>query len=152
MNRQVITFFSLFTLILVLSVYYILIPPASTNQSVSTDNSMQDLLDLKRSEQKSVQNEILASSTSTGEQLNDALNIISETQTNENIELNVKNKLTELGFENVFCEIDHEVIKITISKKNHNIEDVLLVMEHVDELCNQKYTPEIKFINEWLAI
>lgn len=148
MNRQVITFFSLFTLILVLSVYYILIPPASTNQSVSTDNSMQDLLDLKRSEQKSVQNEILASSTSTGEQLNDALNIISETQTNENIELNVKNKLTELGFENVFCEIDHEVIKITISKKNHNIEDVLLVMEHVDELCNQKYTPEIKFINE----
>lgn len=148
MNRQVITFFSLFTLILVLSVYYILIPPASTNQSVSTENSMQDLLDLKRSEQKSVQNEILASSTSTGEQLNDALNIISETQTNENIELNVKNKLTELGFENVFCEIDHEVIKITISKKNHNIEDVLLVMEHVDELCNQKYTPEIKFINE----
>lgn len=148
MNRQVITFFSLFTLILVLSVYYILIPPASTNQSVSTDNSMQDLLDLKRSEQKSVQNEILASSTSTGEQLNDALNIISETQTNENIELNVKNKLTELGFENVFCEIDHEVIKITISKNNHNIEDVLLVMEHVDELCNQKYTPEIKFINE----
>ena len=148
MNRQVITFFSLFTLLLVLSVYYILIPPASTNQSVSTDNSMQDLLDLKRSEQKSVQNEILASSTSTGEQLNDALNIISETQTNENIELNVKNKLTELGFENVFCEIDHEVIKITISKKNHNIEDVLLVMEHVDELCNQKYTPEIKFINE----
>ena len=148
MNRQVITFFSLFTLILVLSVYYILIPPASINQSVSTDNSMQDLLDLKRSEQKSVQNEILASSTSTGEQLNDALNIISETQTNENIELNVKNKLTELGFENVFCEIDHEVIKITISKKNHNIEDVLLVMEHVDELCNQKYTPEIKFINE----
>ena len=118
MNRQVTTFFSLFTLILVLSVYYILIPPASTNQSVSTDNSMQDLLDLKRSEQKSVQNEILASSTSTGEQLNDALNIISETQTNENIELNVKNKLTELGFENVFCEIDHEVIKITISKKN----------------------------------
>lgn len=148
MNRQVITFFSLFTLILVLSVYYILIPPASTNQSVSTNNSMQDLLDLKRNEQKSVQNEILASSTSTGEQLNDALNIISETQTNENIELNVKNKLTELGFENVFCEIDHEVIKISISKKNHNIEDVLLVMEHVDELCNQKYTPEIKFINE----
>lgn len=148
MNRQVITFFSLFTLILVLSVYYILIPPASTNQSVSTNNSMQDLLDLKRNEQKSVQNEILASSTSTGEQLNDALNIISETQTNENIELNVKNKLTELGFENVFCEIDHEVIKITISKKNHNIDDVLLVMEHVDELCNQKYTPEIKFINE----
>ena len=55
MNRQAITFLTLFSLILVLSIYYILLPPENTvnevavnNQEISQIEALQKNLDKER--------------------------------------------------------------------------------------------------------
>ena len=75
MNRQAITFFSLFSLILVLSVYYMMIPPIDNNKNINQDMeiSLQEKLNAKRENDIQIQNDILASSASSSEQLNEAL-------------------------------------------------------------------------------
>lgn len=154
MNKQAITFFSLFSLILVLSVYYVMIPPVDETVTTqdNTEQTLQDKLDEKRNQQTQEQNDILASSTSSGEDLNQALETLSENKTASNVETTITNKLKELGYENAFCEISGEIIKVTITKKDSTKEDALVVMEAVLNACEQKYSPEIKFIDEWLAI
>ena len=154
MNKNAITFFSLFSLILILSVYYILLPPIESNDflEVTSLNTLQEKLDLKRSEQYESQNQILASSSSTGFQLNEALEIINENKKFSDLESRVKTKLNDMGYSDVFCEICDDVIKITIKKEDASKEDVIQIMECVDDLTNQKYSPELKFIDEWLAI
>lgn len=150
MNKQAITFFSLFSLILVLSVYYVMIPPVDETVTTqdNTEQTLQDKLDEKRNQQTQEQNDILASSTSSGEDLNQALETLSENKTASNVETTITNKLKELGYENAFCEISGEIIKVTITKKDSTKEDALVVMEAVLNACEQKYSPEIKFIDE----
>ena len=113
MNRQAITFFSLFSLILVLSVYYMMIPPIDNNKNINQDMeiSLQEKLDAKRENDIQIQNDILASSASSSEQLNEALSQMDETTQHINLETLVKNKLIELGYKDVFCEIDEDIMK-----------------------------------------
>lgn len=150
MNRQAITFFSLFSLILVLSVYYMMIPPIDNNKNINQDMeiSLQEKLDAKRENDIQIQNDILASSASSSEQLNEALSQMDETTQHINLETSVKNKLIELGYKDVFCEIDEDIIKITIQKTNGNNEDVVKIIECVDNATEGKYSPEIKFISQ----
>lgn len=150
MNKQAITFFSLFSLILVLSVYYMMIPPIDhVDSNLSTnEETLQDKLQSKHENEKQTQNDILASSVSTSQEVNDALNDMDETNTNITLETKVKNELTNKGYSNVFCEIDENVIKITIKKEKATSDEVVDIMECVDSICNQKYMPEIKFIDE----
>ncbi|MFQ8593719.1 MAG: hypothetical protein ACLSAL_09365 [Thomasclavelia spiroformis] len=68
MNRQAITFLTLFSLILVLSIYYILLPPENTanqvslnDQEVSQIEMMQKNLDKEREDLISKNNAIIAS-------------------------------------------------------------------------------------------
>ena len=65
MNRQAITFLTLFSLILVLSIYYILLPPENTanevavnNQEVSQIEALQKNLDKEREDLISENNAI----------------------------------------------------------------------------------------------
>ena len=52
MNKQAFTFLTLFSLILVLSIYYIMLPPTSQNEVVQNDIStieqLQNQLDKKK--------------------------------------------------------------------------------------------------------
>ena len=51
--------------------------------------------------------------------------------------------------ENIVKRINkNAVIKITIKKEDASKEDVIQIMECVDDLTNQKYSPELKFIDE----
>lgn len=64
MNKQAFTFLTLFSLILVLSIYYIMLPPQTQEETVTTAEStitqLQEQLDLKRDEIISKNNEIIA--------------------------------------------------------------------------------------------
>jgi len=149
MNKQAITFFSLFSLILVLSVYYVMIPPIDDSIEITqAEESLKDKLSLKRNEETDIQNNILASSSSSGEELNKAIESINETKQAISIETKITNELNKLGYQNVFCEIDQTVIKITITYPNASKDDAIKVMDVVMKNCNEKYSPEIKFINE----
>ena len=71
MRKQAITFLSLFTLILVLSIYYLLVPPVEeesvsvSNEESSTIDVMQNELDQLHENSISDNNDVIASSKST---------------------------------------------------------------------------------------
>lgn len=149
MNKQAITFFSLFSLILVLSVYYVMIPPLSYNTEQSAQEvSLEDQLQEKRETESESQRDILASSQSTGEELNQALEKLSKASEVTSLETKVTEALNTLGYNQVFCEVNEQIIKVTITKKDATQEDAIKVMDEVVNICKGKYRPEIKFINE----
>ena len=87
MNRQAITFLTLFSLILVLSIYYILLPPEDTanqvslnDQKISQIEMMQKNLDKEREDLIGKNNAIIASSKSSSDEIASALASISETK------------------------------------------------------------------------
>ena len=118
MNKQAFTFLTLFSLILVLSIYYIMLPPASQTEVVQNEQStieqLQNQLDKKREEIISKNNEIIAKESSTSESINEALETISETKNLSEKEKSIVSKLTELGYQESYVEIDNQTVKITI--------------------------------------
>lgn len=150
MNKQAITFFSLFSLILVLSVYYMLIPPSSSKDGVltTTITKLQDALSQKRQETTQASNEVVASEVSSSTEIDAALTTINETKKAENIETKVTQAISELGYSHVFCELEGSLLKITITKSDASKEDASIIMDKVLKVCDQKVIPEIKFIGE----
>lgn len=159
MNRQAITFLSLFSLILVLSVYYVMLPPVNQeNQDIavseveendgSENKSMQDELEKKREEKIEKNEEVISSNTSTNDEVSNALEAIDETKAMQSEEEKVTAALNEAGYENVFVEITHKTIKVTVNQKETKDDDAVNVMKLVMEKTQQKYTPEIKFVSE----
>ena len=126
MNRQAITFLTLFSLILVLSIYYILLPPENTanqvslnNQEVSQIEMMQKNLDKEREDLISKNNAIIASSKSNSDEIASALASISEAKETAALEK-----------------------KIT---------DANSIIKAVMEKTNNEYQVEVKFISEtWI--
>ena len=84
MNKQAFTFLTLFSLILVLSIYYIMLPPSSNQEVVTntqtTIEQLQQQLNKKRDDIIAKNNEIIAKESSTSDSINEALETISETK------------------------------------------------------------------------
>ena len=60
MNKQAITFLSLFSLILVLSVYYIMLPPASNlDQDITVNEQESETYDVAKMQEELEDNSIL---------------------------------------------------------------------------------------------
>lgn len=152
MNKQAFTFLTLFSLILVLSIYYMMLPPESQDNTVSkTESTIQQLqqqLDQKRENIISKNNEIIAKESSTSESINEALETISKTKTIGEKEKNIISKIKELGYEEVFVEIDNQTVKATILKKDATQTDASQVIKAVLDLVGNNYQVEVKFINE----
>lgn len=156
MNRQAITFLSLFSLILVLSVYYVMLPPVETSESEQvsetnieeTSDQLQTQLDEKRNEAVKENQEIISSSVSSSDEVSQALEEIEETKQIQTEESAVTEALKQAGYENVFVEIQNKTIKVTITKKEASSRDAAEVIKIITEKTSQKYSPEIKFVSE----
>ena len=152
MNKQAFTFLTLFSLILVLSIYYIMLPPTSENEVVQNDIStieqLQNQLDQKREDIITKNNEIIAKESSTSESINEALETISETKNVTEKEKLIVSKLKEVGYSQSYVEIDQQTIKITILKKEATQTDASQVNKEVLNLVGDSYQVEVKFIEE----
>lgn len=152
MNKQAFTFLTLFSLILVLSIYYIMLPPVPQNevvtQSQSTIEQLQDQLDKKRNDIISKNNQIIAKESSTSDSINEALETISETKNKGEQEKKIVDKIKELGYQDAFVEIDQSTIKITVLQKEATQSDASKVIKAVLELVGDQYQVEVKFIAE----
>ena len=152
MNKQAFTFLTLFSLILVLSIYYILLPPTSQNEVVQNDIStieqLQNQLDKKREDIITKNNEIIAKESSTSESINEALETISETKNVTEKEKSTVTQLGELGYQESYVEIDNQTVKITILKKDATQSDASNVIKEVLNLVGDSYQVEVKFIDE----
>ena len=152
MNKQAFTLLTVFSLILVLSSYNIMLPPTSQNEVVQNDISaieqLQNQLDKKREDIITKNNEIIAKESSTSESINEALETISETKNVTEKEKSIVTQLGELGYQESYVEIDNQTVKITILKKDATQSDASNVIKEVLNLVGDSYQVEVKFIDE----
>lgn len=153
MNKQAFTFLTLFSLILVLSIYYIMLPPVQDKEPVSktqlsTIQQLQVQLDKKREDIINKNNQIIAKESSTSDSINEALETISETKSLAEKEKTIISQLKELNYNEIYVEIDNETIKITALKKDANQKDASLIINKVLGIMGENYQVEVKFISE----
>lgn len=155
MNRQAITFLTLFSLILVLSIYYILLPPENTanevavnDQEVSQIEALQKNLDKEREDLISENNAIIASSESDSDKIASALATISEAKETAALEAKITKTVNEAGFKNAFVEVENKTIKVVVDKKDGSGNDANNIIKAIMEETKNEYQVEVKFISE----
>ena len=158
MNRQAITFLTLFSLILVLSIYYILLPPENTanevavnNQEVTQIEALQKNLDKEREDLISKNNAIIASSESDSDKIASALATISEAKETAALEAKITKIVNDAGFKNAFVEVENKTIKVIVDKKNGSGNDANSIIKSIMDKTKNEYQVEVKFISEaWI--
>ena len=152
MNKQAITFLSLFSLILVLSIYYIMLPSqdtqTSTNNDLNTIEELQTALDQKRDQIIAENNDIIAKESSTSESISKALETISETKELKDKEKEILTLIQNAGYQDVYVEIDGKLVQVTIIKKDATNTDANNVIKTVLQSLGDEYQVEVKFVNE----
>lgn len=155
MNRQAITFLTLFSLILVLSIYYVLLPPETETNEVAVNSDelsqieiLQEELDQKRADLISENNAIIASSESNSDEIASALASISEAKETAALEKEITKIINDAGFKSAFVEVENKTIKVVVDKKNGKEADANSIIKAVMEKTNNEYQVEVKFISE----
>lgn len=158
MNKQALTFLSLFSLILMLSIYYILLPPVDTTLPVNdiVQNENEDTIDFsalktdletRRNNEVAGYNAIIASSSSSVAQITEALEKIDMVNVNKELENQLTTSIKELGYEEVFVELSDQVARINVKKENGTSEEVTKIINTSYQLLDSKYLIEVKFIS-----
>ena len=152
MNRQAITFLTLFSLILVLSIYYILLPPeGEASEELSQIEVLQQNLEKERADLISENNAIIASSDSDSNKIAAALANISEAKETAALEAKITKIINDAGFKNAFVEVENKTIKVVIDKKEASSSDANSIIKTVMEKTKNEYQVEVKFISEtWI--
>lgn len=163
-NKQKLWFLTLFSLILILSVYYITMPSellTTTNNNSNTDinetnknvsatevdalTAMQVELDEERSAKAAEYNEILTNKETTTEEKNnayDGLKSIDELKSKEEL---LKKKIKEELKLNTFIKIDNNNISVTVKKSEHDYSLANKVMVLVQKQYDTKVYVSVKF-------
>ena len=150
MNKHAFTFLTLFTLVLLLSAYYITLPNETypkDNLIVSSDGNDAEYLDVlnkQRADQQNSNNNTIAS----GDSFVDKQNAISNN--NELDDLSEKEKqitdaLNESDLEGCFVEIVNNVVRVVGKKDNKSNENVRKIMKIVYENVEKEKLVEVLF-------
>ena len=165
MNRQLIAFLSLFSLTLVLSVYYVLIPKVNVDNTISNPDQVVngEILDAQAAyfenlsiERDSIykgyydqQNNILSSSSYSNLEKENALKLIEEYKKEEVQLLELENCVKCIGYQNVFVEYinsDIHVITSCIDSKNEAYEAAQIIFT-IQDLLDKEENIFIEFHN-----
>ena len=157
MNRQLISFLSLFSLVLILSIYYITLPFDSTNISDAPVNvQIQDstevyfatLTSQKNAEYELIlaeNNAVLASATATVEEKAVALENISRLNNVMALESTTAESIVDSGFAAAYVENYDNVVNVVVYKEDPSKVDAANIMNIVFTNFGNNVTPEIKF-------
>lgn len=149
MNRQVVAFLSLFSLVLVLSVYYVMLPIGVKGQINSdvVDNIIVNSSDpyiesiiltrtMSFEEVINAQLEVAGSSEYTASEKVKALETVAAIRQDMQVEENLRSVIKEAGFPSAFVEVVEEenyINILTVSKTKSN-DEVLKIYDCVDSL------------------
>lgn len=164
-NKQKLWFLTLFSLILVLSVYYITMPSelltttkntnnketkSTTNVSVTeTDvlTALQVEADEERAALAAEYNEILTNKETSTEEKNNAYNGLKEIDEVKAKEEELEKKLKKELKLDSFIKIDSNNVSVTIKKKDHDYSLANNVMRLIQEEYQNKMYVSVKFQN-----
>lgn len=160
-NKQKLWFLTLFSLILVLSVYYITMPTDLLNAKEVTNNSENDIIvnvvnedslsilrvmkEEERLEEINDLKVILNNSESTTEEKNNAyekMKLIEETKSKENA---LENIIKEKFNLKAFIKINNNQIKVVIESTEHSYELANNIIKSIQEEYDEKVFISVKF-------
>ncbi len=163
MNKQNIWFITLFSLIIVLSIYYITMPSDLMIQSneIKTEETEKEVInDVEEStilvslrieaeeeylkEMESLKS-VLASNDSTITEKNNAFEQIKSLSNIKGEQEKLEEKLSEAISSNVFVRIDGNQIKVVVDKKEHDTKLANQIMRLVQENYKNKMYITVKF-------
>lgn len=153
MNRQAVAFISLFSLILMLSVYYVTLDDNSISviepqdhEKIDVDDQtvMKDQVDGKLDEEILKQKEVLGSNEPSGAEKSEALEKISLIESVKKSQEALTKLLTDKGYKNL-VEISDSLVRITIYEESKSDELANEIMLLVYPLIDQEKSVEIYF-------
>ena len=160
MNKQLVSFLSLFSLVLVLAIYYVMLPFSSNNlgdiNNVPVINEQEDeteayfvSLELQKTEAYEElideQESILASSTSTAEEKACALQEIARLEELMGKESEAVAAIVDAGYPAAYVETYDQGIKVVVYKDDATKQDAAVVMGLIIDEFGMELMPEIRF-------
>ena len=150
MNRQAIAFLTMFSLVLMLAVYYITMPIQQGDETpvVSTPNTFEQMkIELSNKQQSLLESytATMASSTSTSQEKAIAMEQMSKLNQVMNDEKIYTDMMHTLGYENCYLEIEQDVMKIHVQSDTFDTSDASKIIKTVLSESNYQYIPEVSF-------
>lgn len=161
MNKQNLWFITLFSLILVLGVYYVTMPNdllLVSNSDINTEDKVSVVIEEaelisalritkeeERLELQSNYQSVLTNSESTNEEKNEALEKIKSLNENASIESNLETKIKKAYDLECCIEVDSSVITSTCSSSSHNNTLANNIMRSIQEEFDTNKYITIKF-------
>lgn len=150
MNKQALVFITLFSLILMLSIYYVTSPIQPADDMIVSDSigSIDSLLE-KRNERRDLlrqeNSSILASATANEQEKQVALEVMEQLDSIIQLEEHIQTSLLGLGFMESFVEIDGKQMRILVETEQENMEDAAKIISAALQQTNQQYAIEVSF-------
>lgn len=167
-NKQNLWFLTLFSLILVLSVYYITMPnellltnnssyekntedknnEEKTSVTVKESDVLQALrvnLEQKRTAQKAELQDLLTNNDKTADEKNEAYEKLKELNSITGQEESIETKIKQEYKLDSFVEINGQQISVVIEKSEHNSELANKIMRTIQKQFNDKVYVSVKF-------
>ena len=158
MNKQLVAFLSMLSLVLVLSVYYVMLPfenvPTTNRQNVSsiittTDDAYFASLAAEQDNNYDLLFEatykILCESTYTQEEKVEALETISQLETKRHKEREIRDLILGNGYPSCFIEIKDDSIYVFVKSTTKTKTEIVNIMGLVDTIIPSKYV-YVKFV------
>ena len=157
MNKKVITFLSLFSLVLILSIYYVISPFGNNidpnnglNVNVQVNNENDEYFaSLEVEKEDNYQeyidemNAIIASSECTNEQKKEALENIEKRKSQKELENKTTAELKEIGYSKVFLEVSKCDIFVVVNCPEFTNKDAAKIMSTIFKNFGTNYKIEI---------
>ena len=150
MNKQALAFISMFTLVLMLSIYYVsleTIPPQS-NTPVSDITSVMAVLNEQNQEKKDILvlqlKEQLASSETSEEKKKEVLSKIETIENSKQTEEKIVAALEQKGFKSV-VNIEDDIVKTNVFEVEKSNEKAAEIMRLIYPLISSNQTIELVF-------
>ena len=154
MNRQAFTFLALFTLVLMLAVYYITLPTEDTavipeslsvNQEIAEQNDLQDTLAKKHQDAIDDSESVLSSNDSSTEDKLAALEKLGEVERVSTLEKQIQQALNEASFDECFVEIEDEVTRVVCPREKAGKQNAAAILAVVYQWVDQQKLVEVSF-------
>lgn len=161
-NRRLISFLSLFSLVLVLSIYYVLVPVNNVSLDSGVNNENDAVVSVTDGEDAYFENleltkvsklnddieelnQIVASSSSTMDEKVSALEMIANKKKLNKEEQLLKQAIKEAGYSNAYVEYEDSMVKILVSKKEATKTDAVTIIKLAYEKLGNSYIPSVSF-------
>jgi len=153
MNRQAFTFLTLFTLVLMLGVYYVTLPidhpDTITNELIVQKEDVienyQNKLDIKHNETVKEEEQVVSNSESTLQEKLEALNKITQAEKTAELEKEIQSNLASLNYGGCFVEIEDSVTRIVCDMQYNSKSNAAAILSAVYEWIDSDQLVEVSF-------